>query len=572
VTVSDGHGGTVDSVVTINVTPVNDPAVIGGTATGSVQEDTTLTSTGTLTITDVDGASERAFVAGTSNGTYGSLSITTAGVWTYTLNNSAANVQALNTSDHKTETFTVTSVDGTQKTITIDVQGLDDNHAPVVDSHTVSAKEGVPISLGIATPTDADGDTMTITVTGLPTQGSVMTADGTTVTNGQTLTISQLTGLQYVLQPGISSDINAGHLKYSVNDGHGATTVGDININVANNSNAYEGFGGNDTFQLTKGSGNSATLNIALTTYMQPNGQWADVGAGPGVGVTKQVTTTVDTDLVVASGGSNDTVDLGVSHGNNVVYTDTSLPNSSNGTPSLGTLYATKFMTDAVITDADGVLLTNVEAPVQPITDTVNMGSGNDVVYGGAGNQAVFGGAGNDKLYGGADSDALRGGAGDDLIVGGKGSDVLRGDLGNDTFKWVLGDQSSTPGASNATGNNGIGISANTKVVAGATDVIMDFHSTAGDKDVLDLRDLLQGENSGTLDKYLHFQKDGSDTIIHVSHDGQFTAGLSVNATNYAYDKETQTIVLKGVDLIGSDTTDAQVIAHLLQGNKLVTD
>lgn len=227
-------------------------------------------------------------------------------------------------------------------------------------------------------------------------------------------------------------------------------------------------------------------------------------------------------------------------------------------------------MDESKLLDSAGLFVQSVIAPVQPLSDLANGGSGNDTIYGEKGTDVLYGGSGNDKLYGGADNDALRGGSGDDLLVGGSGSDVLRGDLGNDTFKWVLGDQSATAGASNAGGNNGLGLSGTTKIVAGATDLVMDFNTNAGDKDVLDLRDLLQGENSGTLDKYLHFQKDGANTVIHISHDGQFTPGAV--GSNYLSGKETQTIVLKGVDLIGSDTTDAQVIQHLLQNNKLITD
>ncbi|MER0107141.1 VCBS domain-containing protein [Aeromonas dhakensis] len=56
--------------VTITITGVNDAAVITGTDIGGVTEDEsnpTLTETGTLTVTDVDGADEAKFVAG--NGT-----------------------------------------------------------------------------------------------------------------------------------------------------------------------------------------------------------------------------------------------------------------------------------------------------------------------------------------------------------------------------------------------------------------------------------------------------------------------------------------------------------------------
>ena len=47
--------------------------------------------------------------------------MTAAGVWTYTLDNSNAAVQALNVGDTLTDSFTVTTVDGT-------AQAGDDHH------------------------------------------------------------------------------------------------------------------------------------------------------------------------------------------------------------------------------------------------------------------------------------------------------------------------------------------------------------------------------------------------------------------------------------------------------------
>ncbi|WP_324009993.1 VCBS domain-containing protein, partial [Aeromonas dhakensis] len=67
----------------------NDSAVIGGTDSGNVVEDEsnpTLTETGTLSVSDVDGADEAKFVAGNgtpSAGALGSLTITEGGAWTY---------------------------------------------------------------------------------------------------------------------------------------------------------------------------------------------------------------------------------------------------------------------------------------------------------------------------------------------------------------------------------------------------------------------------------------------------------------------------------------------------------
>ncbi|MER0107123.1 VCBS domain-containing protein [Aeromonas dhakensis] len=116
--------------VTITITGVNDAAVITGTDIGGVTEDEsspTLTETGTLTVTDVDGADEAKFVAGNgtpSAGALGSLSITEGGAWTYNVDNSK--VQYLGEGETKVETFTVESVDGTTHTVTITITGVND--------------------------------------------------------------------------------------------------------------------------------------------------------------------------------------------------------------------------------------------------------------------------------------------------------------------------------------------------------------------------------------------------------------------------------------------------------------
>ena len=172
-----------------------------------------------------------------------------------------------------------------------------------------------------------------------------------------------------------------------------------------------------------------------------------------------------------------------------------------------------------------------------------------DVIYAGAGNDTVEAGAGNDVVYGAG---------GDDLIVGGADSDLLVGGDGTDVFAWRLGDQV-------------VGGSGNPAPV----DVIRDFdvREPSAGGDVLDLRDLLQGENTtggtGNLDKYLRFESAGDDTVIHVSHTGDFAAGGAGT--------ETQRIVLEGVDLradlgLTAGAGDVEVIAKLLDQNKLIVD
>ncbi|QSR82551.1 type I secretion C-terminal target domain-containing protein [Aeromonas hydrophila] len=153
-----------EHTVTITITGVNDAAVITGTDTGGVVEDETnptLTETGTLSVTDVDGADEAKFVAGNgvaSTGALGSLTITEGGTWTYNVDNSK--VQYLGEGETKVETFTVASVDGTTHTVTITITGVND--AAVItgsDTGTVTEDESTPLltETGTLSVTDVDG-------------------------------------------------------------------------------------------------------------------------------------------------------------------------------------------------------------------------------------------------------------------------------------------------------------------------------------------------------------------------------------------------------------------------------
>ncbi|MDZ4251553.1 MAG: Ig-like domain-containing protein, partial [Sulfuritalea sp.] len=165
------------------------------------------------------------------------------------------------------------------------------------------------------------------------------------------------------------------------------------------------------------------------------------------------------------------------------------------------------------------------------------------------GNKVMMGTAGDDVLLGGSGDDQLSAGLGSDLIVGGAGDDLLSGgllDLASDTFRWSLTDA----------GTGG----------SPAVDTITDFDtaSQASGGDVLDLRDLLSGENSGNLADYLHFEKVGSDTVLHIKSAG-------------AAGSEDQTVLLQGVDLyaaagVGIGAPDQDIINDLLTKGKLITD
>ena len=123
-TVDDGNGGTSTATVTVTINGQNDPASISGVATGNTDEDSTATISGVLSVVDVD-TGEAAFDPSSQLGTYGSFAIDAAGTWSFVLDNVA--VQSLNAGDVVTDSFTVSSLDGTAtEPITITIGGLND--------------------------------------------------------------------------------------------------------------------------------------------------------------------------------------------------------------------------------------------------------------------------------------------------------------------------------------------------------------------------------------------------------------------------------------------------------------
>ncbi|NBS75491.1 MAG: hypothetical protein EBS66_18705, partial [Betaproteobacteria bacterium] len=158
--------------VTVKVNGANDAAVIGGVSTGSALEAGGVTNgtagsvaTGTLTSADVDNTANL-FTALSSTATslgYGSYTMSGAGVWTYNVNNSNLDVQKLNVGSSLTDTFVVTSVDGTSKTVTVTINGANDAAAiSGIDTGSALEAGGVAnatagtVASGTLTSTDFD--------------------------------------------------------------------------------------------------------------------------------------------------------------------------------------------------------------------------------------------------------------------------------------------------------------------------------------------------------------------------------------------------------------------------------
>jgi len=139
----------------------------------------------------------------------------------------------------------------------------------------------------------------------------------------------------------------------------------------------------------------------------------------------------------------------------------------------------------------------------------------------------------------------IEGNRGKNTLVGGDGDDIMTGGLGADTFKWNLSDVGSA-GTPN-------------------TDTITDF--TLGQKDKLDLRDLLVGESKNDINSllnYLDVTTDGTHTEIRISSTGGFTGGT------YSSGVEDQHITLN-TNLLGSQS-ETEFLNSLLNSKNLLID
>ncbi|WP_019024344.1 retention module-containing protein [Thioalkalivibrio sp. ALJ20] len=141
---------------------------------------------------------------------------------------------------------------------------------------------------------------------------------------------------------------------------------------------------------------------------------------------------------------------------------------------------------------------------------------------------------GNDILIGGFGDDLLDGGAGDDMLIGGGGNNTLTGGDGNDTFIWIGGYQ----------GDAG----------SPTEDVVTDFSN--GDN-VLDLKDLLQGENEDNIADFIIAEQDGNDTKLYIHSEG----GLGDSTDN-----ANQVIVLKDVQY------SEDIVKDMLESGQLKID
>ncbi len=229
---NDGNdrSGTVSTVQTITITPVNDPPVaVDDTALLDVQKTDTVSGNVLDNDWDWEGDTLTA-IPGTATGTYGTLELNADGTWTYTVDMTNPDVIALRPGESLTETFTYTVSDGSltdtaELTITITPKNLPPvavDDAATLDSFASTSSSGNVLG----NDSDPDGDPITVTGHGAARHGSlVINPDGS-----WTYTLNADDPAVKALIPGqkLSEEIF-----YSISDGKGGTASARLVIDIS---------------------------------------------------------------------------------------------------------------------------------------------------------------------------------------------------------------------------------------------------------------------------------------------------------------------------------------------------
>ena len=443
--------------------PGNVLSIVVGTTTYTYNAGTNQISDGTTTVAGPS------MTVGTPLGGQLTFNFQT-GAYTYT---------APTVTSDSTETFTYTIRSSTGGTDSANLIFNIDNvsRPPFAESRTVwmsdnpaAAPTAQGFALGITQPSDADGESLTITITSTPGQGTVFYdatgAGGWTAlpqgAQAAVLTAAQFATLTYLpdgdgvaetlpITYAVSDGVNTTTATVTLNTlvGTGVTVTGSAQPDTIYGTTAGDTLSGGASYDdITGGDGNDSIDGGSGSDAV-------DAGAGN------------DT---IAGGADSDSIVGGSGNDVAVLSLGTDIIDGGSGSDLLDFSAATTGVAYTVIQSATdttqnlasvglGVIsYRNFEGAIGSTlndtltgsgsADTLAGGLGNDSLIGNGGADSVAGDGGDDTIDGGSSADTLSGGDGNDSLLGGSGSsnDQLNGGAGNDTLSGGSGSDTMTGG------------------------------------------------------------------------------------------------------------------------------
>jgi VCBS repeat-containing protein len=235
--------------------PPSNATVISGDTAGSVVEAGGVANatpgvpvaSGDLDAADADGPADSWNAVGpapSANG-YGTFEVSASGVWTYTLNNANAAVDALAVGGTLNDFFTVTAIDGTSQLVTVTITGTNDTPVvtAAVDSGVVT--EGpLPVMTATGTIDFGDVDLADAHVTSVtPAAGGYLGTFVADVADDSTGDGSGQVSWVFLATNQLRQSLQAGQqlvqiYTVEIDDGHGGTVSQLVTITINGTNNA----------------------------------------------------------------------------------------------------------------------------------------------------------------------------------------------------------------------------------------------------------------------------------------------------------------------------------------------
>jgi len=221
ITVDDGRGEQGSATVTVNLNDLdeNHAPVIADQSFGIDENSLGGASVGMVLASDADGdVLNYAITAGNSSGTFA--------IGTTTGELTVADNTALDYETTVSFTLTITVDDGRGKqgfaTVTVNLNNLDENHAPVIADQSFSIDENSlnGTSIGMVVASDADGDVLNYAITAGNSSGTFAISTST----GE-LTVADNTALDYETTVSFA-------LTITVDDGRGEQGSATVHVNI----------------------------------------------------------------------------------------------------------------------------------------------------------------------------------------------------------------------------------------------------------------------------------------------------------------------------------------------------
>ncbi|MFZ7090679.1 Ig-like domain-containing protein [Primorskyibacter sp. 2E233] len=414
-TISDGNGGEDTATVTVTVEPGEDDnaAPVAEDDTSSTETDTPVTVDVLANDSDPDGDP---ITVTTAIATDGTATVNPDGTITFTPDAGFTGDAVIG--------YAIEDPSGASDTATVTITVADaPNQDPTAVDDVATTPEDTPVVITdpAANDTDPDGDPLTVTSIGDPTNGdATLNPDGT---------------VTYTPDLGFTGDDT---IPYTVDDGNGGTDTGEIVVTVTTappppppagplidtdifpvdptlqSQDPFDGFDEDpdptDDLDSVDGTNGSDVINT---------GDDADtINAGGGSDV---VNPGIDDDLVYLGAGNDSLIDpqgadtiYGGSGDDTIIAGVDTFSNYEGDDPFFPTLgFASDPNTD------DG-------------RDYVEGNTGNDYIETGDDDDTIDGGQGDDTIDGGIDDDFITGNLGNDSLLGGHGSDTIDGGQDDD--------------------------------------------------------------------------------------------------------------------------------------------